>query len=220
MNTLSPGYPFYVGPDLDDPASSKSKGPPYGELSQNIEEFIATVKSIADTVTAAFTEKVADVGSVQQVGGERGAHGDKVEAELTIPTTGTASKNSNVVPEIVLEIGAEGGSVTILRERSAGDVWRFQMKTDESTLHDFLSKEDQGMNLVGQTGYVHSLHEALGLLNDKYPEWFCLCPLDVHPEFLDAVLAEIGKRGGSDEVARWREQLKSVASRGPGFLSA
>jgi hypothetical protein len=70
--------------------------------------------------------------------------------------------------ESVLEMGAEGGSVAILRERKARDVWQFQMKTDESTLYDFLSKEDQGINLFSQTEYVQSFHEALGLLNDRY----------------------------------------------------
>jgi hypothetical protein len=118
--------------------------------------------------------------------------------------------NPTILRESVLEIGAEGGSVTILRERMAGDVWRFQMKTDESTLYDYLLEEDQGMNLVEQSGYVHSFHEALGLLNDTYPGWFRLYLLQVHPEFLDTVLLEVRKRGGPTEETRWRERLKQI----------
>ena len=37
-------------------------------------------------------------------------------------------------------------------------------------------------DFVAQTGYIHSFHEALGLL-DRYP-WFSLCPLKVHPELM------------------------------------
>jgi hypothetical protein len=96
------------------------------------------------------------------------------------------------------------------RERKAGEDWRFQMKTDETALEDFLSEEDQGMNLVEQSGYVHSFHEALGLLNDRYPGWFGLYLLKVHPEFLDTVLLEVRKRGGPTEVTRWRERLKEI----------
>ena len=40
--------------------------------------------------------------------------------------------------ESVFEIGAEGGSGTILRVRNAGEDWRFQMITDETALGDFL----------------------------------------------------------------------------------
>jgi len=84
------------------------------------------------------------------------------------------------------------------------------MKTDERTLHEFLSKEDQGMNLVSQTGCVDSFHEALGLLNDRYPGWFGLYLLKVHPEFLDTVLLEVRKMGGPAEETRWLERLKEI----------
>ena len=160
------------------------------------------------------TGKAAYVGSVQEEGEENEADEDTVEAALTISSAGKPVLQDELPPtalrESVLEMGAEGGSVAILRERTAGDVWQFQMKTDESTLDDFLSKEDQGMNLVSQTGYVQSFHEALGLLNDRYPGWFGLYLLKVHPEFLDTVLLEVRKRGGQTEETRWRERLKEI----------
>jgi hypothetical protein len=58
---------------------------------------------------------------------------------------------------------------------------------------------------------VHSFDEALGLLNDRYPGWFRLY-LKAHPEFLDAVLAEVEKKGSPDDVARWLERWKRMAS--------
>jgi len=132
---------------------------------------------------------------------------DGVLPPQDLVSQGSQGKEPTALRESVLEIGAEGGSVTILRERKAGDVWRFQMKTDESALEDVFSKESQGMNLVSQTGYVHSFHDALGLL-DEYPEWVSLYPLKVHPEFLDMVLLVVRKKGGPTEEKRWREALK------------
>ena len=118
-----------------------------------------------------------------------------------------ASKESTTVRETVLGVGAEGGSITLIREKRAGGDWEFQMKTNETALYDALSEEDR--NGIGeyfaQTGYVRSFHEGLRLL-DRYP-WFRLQPLEVHPEFLDAVLREVNKRGGPTEETRWREEL-------------
>src|SRR5262249_7031765 len=114
-----------------------------------------------------------------------------------------APKKSNALPEIILKIGAEGGTVTISRERIAEKNWQFRTKLDETTLYDMLSDEDRsGMTVkdFARTEYTLTFQEALKRL-DVY-KWFRLYPIDVHPEFLDTVLAEVGKRGGSDEVGR------------------
>ena len=112
-----------------------------------------------------------------------------------------------ILREIVLEIGAEGGSVTLLRERNGTEEWRFRMKTNEAALYDLLPEEyrDEIGSYQTQSGYVNSFPEAM-LLLDKYP-WCNLYPLRVHPGFLDAVLLEVRKRGGASEETRWREQL-------------
>jgi hypothetical protein len=119
-----------------------------------------------------------------------------------------AGKEPTTLCETVLEVGAEGGSITLIRERKADEDWQFQMTTNETALYDQLSEEDR--NEIGehfaQTGYVRSFHEALTLL-DRYP-WFGLYPLKVHPEFLDRVLLEVRKRGGPPEETRWRATLK------------
>ena len=215
MNTLGR---FYDASSVGDPSKYNSRAPSYGQLSRDIEEFIAKIKSVVEIVSSAFAEKVAFVGSVQEEGEESAANADAVEAELTIPATVVAVKNSSVLPEIVLEIGAEGGSLTILRERIAEGGWQFRVKLNETTLYDMLSEEDRrGMRVedFARTEYAHTFQEALSRV-DRY-QWFRLCPLQVHPEFLDAVLAEVEKRGGPDEVARWREQLKSMAMHRQGF---
>ena len=211
MNTLGR---FYDASSVGDPSKYNSRAPSYGQLSRDIEEFIAKIKSVVEIVNSAFAEKVANVGSVQEAGEESAANADAVDNS----NDSGAVENSNVLPEIVLEIGAEGGSLTILRERIAEGGWQFRVKLNETTLYDMLSEEDRrGMRVedFARTEYAHTFQEALSRV-DRY-QWFRLCPLDVHPEFLDAVLAEVEKRGGPDEVARWREQLKSMAMHRQGF---
>jgi hypothetical protein len=178
---------------------------------ENFDKFIEARKEL---IVAKFSrmlpgdlsaEKVPDVGSVLKEDEEN-------KARVIGP------KKSNVLPEIILEIGAEGGSVTISRERIAEEGWQFRVKVDETTLYDMLSDEDRGGMAVEdftRTEYTFKFEEALRRL-DVY-QWFRLYPLDVHPEFLDVVLAEVGKRGGLEEVDRWRRQLKRTARHGRGL---
>ena len=112
--------------------------------------------------------------------------------------------------EVILEVGAEGGSIAILRERNSRGDWQFLNERDESTLYDMLSEEDQnGIIACERSGYVSSFDEALKLF-DCYP-WFSLYPVKVHPDFLDRVLLEVLKRGGESESTRWRNELKYQA---------
>jgi hypothetical protein len=183
-----------------------------------LENFDNFVEARKELIAARFSrilpgdlsaEKVADVGSVQKEGEQSEAGAHEVEAELIIPTTVIANKNSKVLPQIVLKIGAEGGSLTILRERILEQGWQFRIELNETTLYDMLSDEDRrgmGVEDFARTEYAHTFQEALRRI-DRY-QWFRLEPLEVHPEYLHAVLAEVEKNGGLDEVARWRERLK------------
>ena len=106
--------------------------------------------------------------------------------------------------EVVLKVGAEGGSLTVVRQRNAYDDWQFRIERNEFAAYEALSEEDrQGIEFSSQTGYVRSFEEVLSAL-DRYP-WFDLFPLEVHPEFADAVLREVRKRGGQAAELRWRE---------------
>jgi hypothetical protein len=111
-----------------------------------------------------------------------------------------------VTREPVLEVGSEGGSLTLVRQKNAGGDWEFLVERNETALYDLLSDEDRnGIEFASQTGYVRSFQEALSLL-DKYP-WFRLHPTLVNPEFLDSVLLEVKKRGGVVDETRWRREL-------------
>lgn len=109
--------------------------------------------------------------------------------------------------EIVLEVGAEGGSLKIVRERNADADWHFWTERNEAALYDALLEEDRGDigEYSGRTGPFRSLDEALRSI-DKY-SWIRLHPVEVHSEFLDAVLCEVRTRGDATEEARWREAL-------------
>jgi hypothetical protein len=195
-----------------------------------LESFDKFIEARKELIAARFSgmlpgdlsaEKVADVCSVQKHGDQSAASAHEVEAELITPTTVIANNDSKVRPEIVLEILAEGGSLTILRERILGKGWQFLVKLNETTLFHMLSEEDQqGMRVedFARTEYAHTFEEALRQI-DKY-KWFRLTPGEVHPEFLDAVLAEVGKNGGLDEVARWRERLEVEGKARPRCLSS
>ena len=109
--------------------------------------------------------------------------------------------------ETILEVGAEGGSLTLRRERMADESWRFCAAVNEIAIYESLSDEDRGSpgDYQSQSGYVESLQEALKIL-DKYP-WITLTPLNVHPEFFDTIMAEVRKRGGELQETRWREKF-------------
>lgn len=108
--------------------------------------------------------------------------------------------------EVVLEVGGEGGSLTLVRQRTADEDWQFRIEQNEAALYDMLSDEDRnGIEFSSQTGYVRSFEQALELL-DRYP-WFNLYPIEVHPAFVEAILLEVRKRGGGAVELRWREEL-------------
>jgi hypothetical protein len=104
--------------------------------------------------------------------------------------------------EVIVEIGAEGGSITLfgvrspqgwLYTRSVGD-WTPELIDEERIQHD--------------SNVVDSWEAALGLL-DQYP-WHRLSPLHVHPEFRRQILAAVQKRFESSDdprgrMEKWRE---------------
>jgi hypothetical protein len=108
--------------------------------------------------------------------------------------------------EIILEVGAEGGSLTVLGEKVANGKWNFRLDRNELMLYE--SEEESGVRdlYYERSEYMPSIQDAFKRL-DKYP-WFRLYPLIVHPEFSDIILSEVRKRGGEIEETRWREMLK------------
>ncbi len=114
----------------------------------------------------------------------------------------------NSTRETILEVGAEGGSLFLYGSKDTTGQWRFWTQTDESTFADALDKDDivAPECLVRASASVSSIQDALVLL-DQYP-WFCLTPLEVHPEFLLAIQEEVRKRGTPEEIMRWNRKCE------------
>ena len=112
--------------------------------------------------------------------------------------------------EVILKVGAAGGSLTIFGVESPDGQWKFFQERNESAAYDLLSEEDRaGITPISRTPYMHSIEEAL-LSLCRYP-WFKLFPMKVHPDFLDTILVEVKRLGGHSEVERWKKRIKKVA---------
>ena len=130
--------------------------------------------------------------------------------------------------EVIVEIGAEGGSLALYGIRTKLG-WIFSREVvDQSLL--FI---DEGPTIQNNSKIVSSWPEALELL-DRYP-WPQLYPIEVHPEFrmmvLDAVIERNKAKGDAkspgwkraptadrrkEQIERW-EELCSIVGGQPTF---
>jgi hypothetical protein len=114
-----------------------------------------------------------------------------------------------VPDEIIVQVGAEGGSLTIEGKHYADTGWQFRAVRNEIALYDdYVDDGDTAdiSDFLEKSQYFDTLGEALKLF-DRYPEWVHLVPGEVHPEFRDEVFRAIRSRGGIAAVERWREEL-------------
>lgn len=109
--------------------------------------------------------------------------------------------------DVVLEVGAEGGSLTVFRVTDANGHSTFEAYRNEAALKDILGDEDsRGMVFTETTPPLATLADAIAKL-DRYP-WHALHPLRLHPDFATQVLADVKVRGGARAVERWVKTLK------------
>lgn len=94
--------------------------------------------------------------------------------------------------EIILEVGAEGGTISLLGIQNSNGTWWFTRDRNESFHADMLSENDQGgLGFQSRDGVVGTFPEALNLLKE-YP-WHQLHPLTVHPDFRQSVFDTVSK---------------------------
>ena len=103
--------------------------------------------------------------------------------------------------EVIIQVGSEGGDLTLFGVRSA-DGWLFSR-----------SVIDQSMLLLNEPEIRHASDtvtawpDALKLL-DRY-KWFDLRPMDVHPEFrsmvLEAVIERYSQYEQQKRLLQWEE---------------
>lgn len=107
------------------------------------------------------------------------------------------SKNKS---EVILELGAEGGSITLFGIKNAEGEWEFVFETNEVALFDLLSEEDCiGMGSpISRFPLMSAWSEALEFLNSRYKNWYKLRPITVHPEFKDHIFVEARNRASEE----------------------
>lgn len=103
---------------------------------------------------------------------------------------------SNAVVEIVLQVGAEGGSIVLLRK--AGSPEEFSVRI----LDQSLSLVGEGEDITRQ-GTWDSWQAAVQSL-DHYP-WRRLVPLNVHPEYRETIWGLVSAHSGELPELRIRD---------------
>jgi hypothetical protein len=111
----------------------------------------------------------------------------------------TAPHNDSAKPTTILQILAEGGSLSILGMRT-GTGWRFRLVRNESTLGDLLNADDRaGLELHYASDWL-PWADALELLNE-YP-WHRLRPSQVHPAFRQRIWAAVQSKANPNPAPR------------------
>lgn len=134
-----------------------------------------------------------------------------IEADLLLEVTHTSAIRLGVTHlptdedharfrnmELILEIGGEGGGIT-LYGANTNSGWVFCLAVLDHSLQ--LAGEDKAIERMSE--FVHSWGDALALL-DHYP-WSQLSPLFVHPEFQENVLKAVVE---SDNCGNLDHRLK------------
>jgi hypothetical protein len=100
---------------------------------------------------------------------------------------------TNVEREVIVEVGAEGGSIALCGVRGEAG-WSYSLYVN----HRLLDEEP----IQKETDQVETWDAAIALL-DRYP-WRQLSPLRVHPEFRSKILSAVG-----GDSAPHRRRLKN-----------
>lgn len=114
--------------------------------------------------------------------------------------------------ELVLKIGAAGGTLSVWSVNAKDGTRSFLVKQDETTLKEFMTKKDaSGITFKNKTWLLQFFTDALTILA-HYP-WSCMSPVFVHQDFLDPVLTAVMNLGGEKEVNRWRRKIERSKTR-------
>ena len=115
--------------------------------------------------------------------------------------------NNGDEQELILKVGAMGGSLSVWSVNAKDGTQSFVVKTDESTLKVFMDEEDaNGLSFESETELLQSFADALVALGRD--PWHLFSPLFVHRDFIDPVLTAVKNLGGKEEVKRWRRKLE------------
>lgn len=111
--------------------------------------------------------------------------------------------------EVILEMGVEGGSISITRVRSSTSVCAYVVVQDETTLNDFLNDEDQmPVDDLHSTNSFATLEDAFAYFG-KHP-WHMFHLVSYSEPHRRRVLDEVVRNGGT--TAKMEKKMKAIAS--------
>lgn len=113
---------------------------------------------------------------------------------------------NNSLREVIVEVGAEGGILTVIGERTPFG-WSFILATVDQSLVLI----DEGGEVRATRGKASAWRGALKLL-DAYP-WHRLYPLHVHPEFAGRILRAVKLRLARENLEYSERQLEEWMER-------
>jgi hypothetical protein len=116
-----------------------------------------------------------------------------------------ASRSHGKCGEVIIEVGAEGGSIT-LYGLPTDQGWVFSRKVIDQTPE--LIDEDW---IKTNSDCFHSWEAALKLL-DRYP-WPKLYPISVHPDFRERIWSAVQERLDTDEKSEARSRWHAICQR-------
>jgi hypothetical protein len=123
----------------------------------------------------------------------------------------SADTTNPTKPVTILEIRAEGGSLTIVGIK-ADNAWRFRLVRNECAHFDLLNEEDRaGLVFYEESDWVSSWDQALELLNE-WPLWHRLHPEHVHPEFRARVWQAVQSRSSRQRPSSWSAKMRRLVS--------
>lgn len=93
------------------------------------------------------------------------------------------SNESDVKPETVFEVGAEGGSLTIFRQRN-GLIEKFTLNHNECYPTDEVP-------CIGIKKEYETFNQAFQYI-EKFP-WYCLYIMVVHPDFREFIIERLNE---------------------------
>ena len=116
---------------------------------------------------------------------------------------------------VVLEVGAEGGSVTLIGREGTDGAWQYARITIDQS-EALFGETDVTVTAPDLTSLVWVDGWEAGLsLMDRYP-WVQLSPVYVHPEYVERVRAAVEQRLANvdpDNAERAREKWERVFGR-------
>lgn len=98
-------------------------------------------------------------------------------------------------PQIVLEIGAEGGSITVLTRVGDGGVAEYSVRLRDQSL-TLLQGDEIDNEIRRDTAWTHSWDQAIVALG-RWP-WPMLVPLKIHPYYAERMLVAVKNYRGRD----------------------